>query len=64
MQCTLKYKVEDIGNNVVITLFDDYIDYDNVTIDDIYVIGKLRYLNLDTENVLDIITENGEEIIV
>ena len=58
------YKVEDIGNNVVVTLFDEYIDYDNVTIDDIYVIGKLRYLNLHTENTLDIITENGEEIIV
>ena len=58
------YKVEDIGNNVVVTLFDEYIDYDNVTIDDIYVIGKLRYLNLNTENTLDIITENGEEIIV
>lgn len=58
------YKVEDIGNNVVVTLFDNYIDYDNVTIDDIYVIGKLRYLNLNTENTLDIITENGEEIIV
>lgn len=58
------YKVEDIDNNVVVTLFDKYIDYDNVTIDDIYVIGKLRYLNLDTENVLDILTETGDEIIV
>lgn len=36
------YKIEDIGNNVVITLQNEYIDFDNVTIDDIYVIGKLK----------------------
>ena len=58
------YTIADIDNNVVITLNDYYIDYDNVTIDDIYVIGKLRYLNLDTENILDILTETGDEIIV
>ena len=58
------YKVEDTNESVVVTFFDNYIDYDNVTLDDIYVIGKLRYINLDTENVLDIITENGDEIIV
>ena len=58
------YKVEDTNESVVVTFFDNYIDYDNVTLDDIYVIGKLKYINLDTENVLDIITENGDEIIV
>lgn len=36
------YKVEDIGNDVVITFFDKYIDYDNVSLDDIYVIGKFK----------------------
>lgn len=36
------YKIEEIGNNVVITLNDEYIDFDNVTINDIYVIGKLK----------------------
>jgi hypothetical protein len=35
------YIVRDIGNNVVITLNDRYIDFDSVTINDIYVIGKL-----------------------
>jgi len=35
------FKVEDIGNNVVITLGDRYIDFDNVTLSDIYVFGKL-----------------------
>lgn len=58
------YIVKDIGNNVVVTLNDRYIDFDNITLDDIYVIGKLRYLNLDTENILDILTEDGNEIII
>jgi len=58
------YKVEDTNESVVVTFFDNYIDYDNVTLDDIYVIGKLKYLNLDTEDLFDITTENGDEIIV
>ena len=36
------YKIEEVGNNVVITLNDEYIDYDNVTVNDIYVMGKLK----------------------
>lgn len=36
------YKIEEVGNNVVITLNEQYIDYDNVTINDIYVMGKLK----------------------
>ena len=36
------YKIEEIGDNVVITLSGHYIDYDNVTINDIYVIGKFK----------------------
>jgi hypothetical protein len=36
------YKIEEVGNNVVITLGAEYIDYDNVTINDIYVMGKLK----------------------
>jgi hypothetical protein len=35
------YTIKEIGNNVVITLNEEYIDYDNVTINDIYVMGKL-----------------------
>lgn len=58
------YSVKDTPIGVVVTLNDEYIDFDNVSINDIYVIGKLRYINLDTENVLDIITESGDEIIV
>lgn len=35
------YTIKEVGNNVVIKLNDEYIDFDNVTINDIYVIGKL-----------------------
>lgn len=35
------YTITDVGNNVVITLGGSYIDFDNITLDDIYVIGKL-----------------------
>ena len=35
------YTVNDVGNNVVITLGDTYIDFNNTVLDDIYVIGKL-----------------------
>lgn len=36
------YTIKEVGNNVVITLNEQYIDYDNVTVNDIYVMGKLK----------------------
>lgn len=36
------YTIKEVGNDVVIKLNNYYIDYDNVTIDDIYVIGKFK----------------------
>ena len=36
------YTIKEVGNNVVITLNDRYIDFDNVTINDIYVMGKFK----------------------
>jgi hypothetical protein len=36
------YTIKEVGNNVVITLNNKYIDFDNVTLNDIYVIGKLK----------------------
>lgn len=36
------YTIKEIGNNVVIKLNDEYIDFDSVTINDIYVIGKFK----------------------
>jgi hypothetical protein len=35
------YIITDVGNTVVITLGDRYIDFENTILDDIYVIGKL-----------------------
>ena len=58
------YSVKEVGNNVVVTLNNSYIDFDSATIDDIYVIGKLVELNLDTEDYFDIRTENDENIIL
>jgi hypothetical protein len=58
------YTITQIGNNVVVKLNDEYIDFDNVTINDIYVIGKLVDIELDTENDIDILTENDENIII
>ena len=58
------YKIEEIGNNVVITLNDEYIDYDNVTVNDIYVMGKLKDIPIGTELDIVLSTENDEEIIL
>ncbi len=36
------YTIKEENGNVVITLLNDYIDYDSVTANDIYVIGKFK----------------------
>lgn len=36
------YTITEVGNNVVVKLNDRYIDFDNVTINDIYIIGKFK----------------------
>jgi hypothetical protein len=58
------YTVTQIGNNVVVKLNDEYIDFDNVTINDIYVIGKLVDIPLAAENDIILSTENGLDLIV
>jgi hypothetical protein len=58
------YKIEEVGNDVVITLNEYYIDYDNVTINNIYVIGKLKDIPIGTESDIILSTENDEEIIL
>jgi len=58
------YKIEEVGNNVVITLNEQYIDYDNVTINDIYVMGKLVDIPIASEDGYNIITEDGLDIII
>jgi hypothetical protein len=58
------FTIKEVGNNVVITLNDRYIDYDNVTIDDIYVIGKLVDIPLASEDGYNLTTEDGLDIII
>jgi hypothetical protein len=58
------YTVKQIENDVVVTLLDNYIDFENTLASDIYVIGKLVDIELDTEDDIDILTENGENIII
>lgn len=36
------YRIYEQNGNVVVSLNDSYIDFDNVTINDIYVIGKFK----------------------
>jgi hypothetical protein len=58
------YTIKEVESNVVITLNDEYIDFDSVTINDIYVIGKLVDIPIATENDSIIITEDGLDIII
>jgi hypothetical protein len=58
------YTITQIGNNVVVKLNDEYIDFDNVTINDIYVIGKLVEIPIAAENDIILSTENGLDLIV
>ena len=58
------YIIKEVESNVVITLNDEYIDFDNVTINDIYVIGKLVDIPIATEDDSIIITESGLDIII
>ena len=58
------YTIKEVGNNVVITLNEEYIDYDNVTINDIYVMGKLKDIPIGTETDIALSTEGDEEIIL
>ena len=58
------YTIAESENNVIITLNDNYIDFNNVTLNDIYVIGKLVDIVLDTEDFIDLRTENDENIII
>jgi hypothetical protein len=58
------YTIKDVGNNVVITLGGEYIDFDNVTINDIYVIGKLVDVPIAAENDTILSTENDLDLII
>lgn len=36
------FHIEQIGNDIIIELHDNYIDFDSITINDIYVMGKFK----------------------
>ena len=58
------FTINQIGNNVVIKLLEDFIDYEIMSTTNIYVIGKLVDIVLDTEDYFDLRTENDENIII
>jgi len=58
------YTIKEIENNVVITLGNEYIDFDNISINDIYVIGKLVDIPIVSEDGSVITTEDGLDIII
>jgi len=58
------YTITQVGNNVVVKLNDEYIDFDNVTINDIYVIGKLVDIPIAAENDIILSTENDLDLII
>jgi hypothetical protein len=58
------FTIAEIENNVVVTLNDRYIDFDSVTINDIYIIGKIVDIPISTEDNYNIITEDGLDIII
>ena len=58
------YTIKEIGNNVVITLGNKYIDFDNVSVNDIYVMGKLVDIPIASEDGYNLITEDGLDIII
>ncbi len=58
------YTITQVENNLVITLNNDYIDFDNTTINDIYVIGKLVDIPIAAENNIVLSTENDLDLII
>jgi hypothetical protein len=58
------FNIKQIGNDVIITLYDDYIDFINTLPSDIYVFGKFVDITLNTETSFNLLTEEGDEIII
>jgi hypothetical protein len=58
------YIIEDTQNDVVITLGNSYIDFENTLVSDIYVIGKLVDVPIAAENNTILSTENDLDLII
>ena len=52
------YTIREVGNDVLITLLDSYVDFENTEVNDIYVIGKLVNVQITTEEFDNLITED------
>lgn len=63
------YKVEQIGQNVIITFQPGYIDYNGLTADDIIIYGKFLEVEviviyLETEDFMYLLTEDDNYLII
>lgn len=58
------YTIKEIDGSVIITLGGEYIDFDSVTLNDIYVIGKLVDVPIVSEDDSLLTTENDLDIII
>lgn len=56
--------IKQVDGNVEIKLNNNYIDFDTTSVSDIYVYGKFVDVILDTENSIDLTTEDGEVLII
>lgn len=58
------FTVKQVGLNIEIKLNNTYIDFDTTTVSDIYVYGKFVSIIVDTEDSINLSTEDGEVIIL
>ncbi len=58
------YEINQVSSSVEITLKQEFIDYQSVTENDIYVIGKILELQLLTDELQGLQTEDGKIIIL
>jgi len=58
------YDINQVSSSVEITLQQEFIDYQSVTENDIYVIGKILELQLLTDELQGLQTEDGKLIIL
>lgn len=58
------YDIQQVSSSVEITLKENFIDYQSVTENDIYVIGKILELQLLTNESEGLLTEDGKLIIL
>jgi hypothetical protein len=58
------YSIYQSGSAVVVQLNENYIDYNDFSISDVTIYGKLLPVEIETENEFNLETENDENIIL